>query len=95
MLRQRHQAWAEPDLPDLTEAVRLIRARDTASQICVMRDGRVVLDESFGIRPDALFLISSAGKPFVALLVHLLAERGQLELDAPVARHWPEFALEG
>jgi CubicO group peptidase (beta-lactamase class C family) len=36
-----------------------------------------------------------AGKPLVALLVHLLAERGALALDDPVARYWPEFGQRG
>lgn len=30
-----------------------------------------------------------------AVCAHLLAERGRLDLDAPVARYWPEFAAEG
>ena len=34
----------------------------------------MVFDRSFGCRPDALFLLFSAGKPFTAVLVHLLAE---------------------
>jgi CubicO group peptidase (beta-lactamase class C family) len=52
----------------------------------------VILDQSFGCRPDALFLLFSAGKPFIAMLVHLLAERGLVNLDDRVARYWPEFA---
>src|SRR5262249_46523284 len=31
----------------------------------------------------------------VALCAHLLVARGQLDLDAPVARYWPEFAQAG
>ena len=30
-----------------------------------------------------------------ALCAHLLVERGQLDVDAPVARYWPEFAQAG
>jgi CubicO group peptidase (beta-lactamase class C family) len=55
----------------------------------------VVLNEAFGCRPDALFLTFSAGKPFVALLIHQLADRGELGLDDPVARYWPEFGRGG
>ncbi|TCO53115.1 serine hydrolase domain-containing protein [Actinocrispum wychmicini] len=73
----------------------LIRARDARAQICVMREGQVVLDSSVGCGPDTPFLIFSAGKPFVAMLVHLLAERGQVSLADPVARHWPEFGRRG
>jgi CubicO group peptidase (beta-lactamase class C family) len=54
-----------------------------------------VLDRSFGCPPDALFFLFSASKPMVALLVHQLAERGQLRLDDPVTKHWPEFGQRG
>ena len=73
----------------------MIRARAAVAQLVVLRRGRVVLDRSFGCRPDALFWTFSAGKPVTALTVHLLAERGLLDLDAPVADHWPEFAAHG
>jgi CubicO group peptidase (beta-lactamase class C family) len=63
--------------------------------VCLLRRGQVVLDQSFGCRPDDLFLLFSAGKPFVAVLVHQLADRGQLSLDDPVARYWPEFGRHG
>jgi CubicO group peptidase (beta-lactamase class C family) len=80
-------------LPDVV--LDLIRARGATAQICVLHKGQVVLDSSFGCEPDTPFLIFSAGKPFVAMLVHLLAERGQLALDDPVARYWPEFGQRG
>jgi CubicO group peptidase (beta-lactamase class C family) len=57
--------------------------------------GEIVLDRAIACSPDALFLIYSASKPFVALLVHLLAERDMLSLDDPVAAHWPEFGQRG
>jgi CubicO group peptidase (beta-lactamase class C family) len=76
----------------LAEAVRLVEARGALAQLCVLRGGRVLLDRSFGCRPDALFWIFSVSKPYVAVLVHQLAERGLLSLDDPVAAHWPEFA---
>jgi CubicO group peptidase (beta-lactamase class C family) len=31
----------------------------------------------------------------VALCMHMLVDRGLLDLEAPVARYWPEFAAEG
>jgi CubicO group peptidase (beta-lactamase class C family) len=54
--------------------------------------GQVVLDRVFGYRPDSLFLIYSASKPFVALAVHLLAQPGQLRLDDQVAAYRPGYA---
>lgn len=84
-----------PGRAGLDRAVELVRARGAVAQLCVLRDGEVVLDEAIGCRPDSLFWTFSAGKPLIALLVHQLAERGALELDAPVARYWPEFGAHG
>jgi CubicO group peptidase (beta-lactamase class C family) len=79
----------------LDRALDLVQARTAVAQLCVLRDGNVLLDRSFGCDPEALFWIFSASKPFVALLVHLLAERGELSLDDRVASHWPEFGQRG
>jgi CubicO group peptidase (beta-lactamase class C family) len=79
----------------LDRAWDLVVQRGAPAQLCVIRDGRVVLDRSYRCEPDALFWIFSAGKPYTAMLVHLLAERGELSLDDPVARWWPEFAQHG
>jgi len=79
----------------LSRAVGLIEERGAIAQIRVLRHGQVVLDRAFGCRPHSLFLIFSAGKPFVAMLVHKLAERGTLDLDDPVARYWREFGRHG
>ncbi|NUR28301.1 MAG: beta-lactamase family protein [Catenulispora sp.] len=75
--------------------VDLVKARGGPAQLVVWQDGRLVLDEAVGCPPDALFWTFSAGKPFTALAVHLLAERGRLDLDEPVARYWPEFGANG
>lgn len=80
---------------DLAEVDGLIRTRGGAAQLCVIHRGQVVVDRAYGCRDDSLFWLFSASKPLVALAVHLLAERGQLELDEPVASHWPEFAANG
>jgi CubicO group peptidase (beta-lactamase class C family) len=45
--------------------------------------------------PDTLVAVFSVGKAMVALCALMLAERGQLRLDAPVAAVWPEFAAAG
>jgi CubicO group peptidase (beta-lactamase class C family) len=79
----------------LGRVVDLVRTHGAVAQLCVLRQGQVILDRTFGCRPDAQFLLFSAGKPFVAMLVHLLAERGLLVLDDPVARYWPEFGRYG
>ena len=79
----------------LAEVLAMIQARGDAAQVCVLRHGRVVLDRTFNCAPDSLFWLLSTSKPFVALLVHLLAERGELGLDEPVAAYWPEFGRNG
>lgn len=82
--------------PDrLDGALRLVRERGGTAQLVVLKDGAVLLDRSFGCAPDDLFWTFSASKPFIALLVHLLAQRGELSLDDPVARSWPGFAARG
>jgi CubicO group peptidase (beta-lactamase class C family) len=75
------------------------------AQLTVRRGGRILLQAAGGTaRPGepgpavtqrTLFLIFSATKPLTALAVHVLAERGALDLDAPVARYWPSFAQAG
>ena len=44
---------------------------------------------------DTIVHLYSATKGMTALCAHRLVERGALELDAPVARYWPEFAQRG
>ncbi|MES9523624.1 serine hydrolase domain-containing protein [Streptomyces capoamus] len=44
---------------------------------------------------DTVVNVWSTTKGPVALCAHLLADRGLLDLDAPVAAYWPEFAAEG
>jgi len=93
------------------EAVREVFASQLAAgshpgaQLTVRRAGRIVLEAAGGtahpdaagpeVTPETLFLIFSATKPLTGLAIHMLAERGKLELDQPVARYWPEFAYNG
>ncbi|MBX3273655.1 MAG: beta-lactamase family protein [Sandaracinaceae bacterium] len=41
---------------------------------------------------DTRVLLFSVTKGFMAMALHLLADRGRLEWDAPVATYWPGFA---
>ena len=52
-------------------------------------------DDTRPVEPDSLFLSFSTTKGVAALAVHQLVDRGQLDLDAPVATYWPEFAANG
>src|SRR5262245_15861041 len=44
---------------------------------------------------DTLQIVFSATKGMTTLCVLRLVERGVLDLDAPIARYWPEFAANG
>lgn len=44
---------------------------------------------------DSLQLVFSTTKGATALCANLLAQRGELDVDAPVATYWPEFAQAG
>ncbi len=65
------------------------------AQLTVIRNGVVVLDRAIGCEPDSLFWLFSASKPYISVLAHRLAERGDVDLDAPIARVWPGYARRG
>jgi len=44
---------------------------------------------------DTIINVYSTTKTQTALCVLMLADRGELDLDAPVATYWPEFAVNG
>ncbi|MGW5260846.1 serine hydrolase domain-containing protein [Microbispora sp. NPDC004025] len=69
--------------------------------LAVYAGGRLVVDlwqgtaDADGVRPwerDTVVNVFSASKGMLATLAHLYVQRGLLDLDAPVARYWPEFA---
>jgi len=77
---------------------------DTGAALCVYRHGHKVLDlwggwanpgrlEPYGA--GTLQLVFSTTKGATAVCALLLAERGLLDLDAPVVEYWPEFGDEG
>ncbi len=77
---------------------------DVGAACCIYLDGRVVVDLWGGVadektgRPwteDTLALVYSTTKGVTAICAHYLAQRGGLDLDAPVASYWPEFAAAG
>ncbi|MFI6542957.1 serine hydrolase domain-containing protein [Streptomyces prunicolor] len=77
---------------------------DIGAAVCVYQYGRPVVDLWGGTadpetgRPwtrDTLQLVYSATKGATATAAHMLAQRGVLDLDAPVAKYWPEFAANG
>ncbi len=68
--------------------------------VVVVKDGRVVLLETMGVRDveskepvtaDTIFYIASCTKSFMAMTVLSLVEEGKVELDAPVKKYLPQF----
>ncbi|MFE0047598.1 serine hydrolase domain-containing protein [Streptomyces albireticuli] len=77
---------------------------DLGAAVTVFVDGRKVVDLWGGTadertgRPwerDTAVPVMSAAKGIVAVCAHLLVQEGRLDLDAPIADHWPEFARHG
>jgi CubicO group peptidase (beta-lactamase class C family) len=77
---------------------------DVGAAVAVHVDGRPVVDLWAGLadpkteRPweeDTLALVFSTTKGWTAVCALLLWERGELDIDAPVADVWPEFAAAG
>jgi len=54
-------------------------------------------DPGKGIKVDGntLFPVFSTTKGIAATTIHILAERGILDYDAPIAQYWPGFAKKG
>jgi CubicO group peptidase (beta-lactamase class C family) len=87
------------------EFERNFAARDElGAAFAAYRDGEPIVDLWGGVAhptsgrawdPDTLGLFFSGSKGFVAICLLLLLDRGELELSAPVARYWPEFAANG
>ncbi|MBE1582541.1 serine hydrolase domain-containing protein [Nonomuraea angiospora] len=85
-------------------AADLAAAPGTGAAVSVYLHGRKVVDLWGGIadpgtgRPwerDTLQLVYSTTKAVTAACALLLSQRGELDLDAPVAECWPEFAANG
>ncbi len=77
---------------------------EVGAAVCVYLDGHPVVDLWGGLADastqrawerDTPVLVFSASKGATAVVVNRLVERGELDLDAPVARYWPEFAQAG
>src|SRR5579859_2642676 len=73
------------------------RRNGYGAALCIYMGGDSVVDLWGGTtyRSDSLQLVFSATKGAVAVCASLLAQRGLLDLDAPVDSVWPEFAHAG
>jgi CubicO group peptidase (beta-lactamase class C family) len=77
----------ETQVPGVAIGVlREARAETTGVGVADVRTGRAV-------GPDTVFSIASITKTMTATLLASLVDRGRLDLEAPVRRYAPEFAL--
>ena len=77
---------------------------EVGASVAVTVEGRMVVDLWAGhadearTRPwdrDTIVNVYSTTKGMTALCAHMLIDRGDLDVDAPVAQYWPEFAQAG
>jgi CubicO group peptidase (beta-lactamase class C family) len=80
------------------------RHGELGAAAAVVVDGKCVVDIWAGhadqakTRPwsrDTIVNVWSTTKGLCAMCAHRLADQGKLDLDAPVAKYWPEFAAAG
>lgn len=77
---------------------------ELGASVAVVLDGELVVDlwagdaDPEGSRPwerDTIVNVFSSTKPMAAMVVLSLVDEGLVDLDAPVAAYWPEFAANG
>src|SRR6476646_11931849 len=82
----------------------LASGADVGASCCVTLEGETMVDLWGGFadvgktrlwEKDTIVNVYSTTKTMTALTALLLADRGLLDFDAPVARYWPEFAANG
>lgn len=92
-------ARAEPPAPAAAALDTIVGERagqGFAGSVLVAEGPRVLLSRGYGsaggapIAADDRFWIASTGKQFVAAAILLLAERGELSLDDPLGRFFPD-----
>ncbi|MGB8795832.1 MAG: serine hydrolase domain-containing protein [Mycobacterium sp.] len=80
------------------------QGKEVGAAVAAWVDGELVVNlwagtaDAAGTRPwqvDTVATVLSGTKGLTSTCVHQLVERGELDLDTPVARYWPEFAQAG
>ena len=100
------QGFASPRFERVAEAFQrnFDASGEAGASVCVYLGGERIVDLWGGFadratetpwQQDTLALVFSATKGVTASCVLMLAERGVLDVDAPVAGYWPEFAAAG
>ncbi len=93
------QGRAQAALDDLVK-----RGVERGLQVAAYYNGELVVDAWAGVADastgrivdgDTLFTVFSTTKGVTATAIHLLADRGKLDYDTPIAVYWPEFGAHG
>jgi CubicO group peptidase (beta-lactamase class C family) len=97
--------FVDPNFGAVTEVLRkiVVHKRGGGAAVAVYHRGRLVVDAWTGTRDpngtpwdrDTVAMSFSTTKGVVATALHRLVDRGLLDYDDPVAKHWPEFAANG
>jgi len=96
--------YRDPAFAPLRDALatNLAEGLDVGAAVAVSRKGRLLADLWGGEaapgkpwRRESIANVFSTTKAVTALMVAILADRGRLAYDQPVARYWPEFAAAG
>ena len=96
----------KPGYEQLLEAFRHNFAEfdEVGASLCLNVQGETVVelwgghtaeDRKTPWQEDTLSIVFSCTKAATALCAHLLIDRGELDLHAPVSKYWPEFAANG
>jgi CubicO group peptidase (beta-lactamase class C family) len=98
------RGFTEPGFDGLRDAFAAATALDTrgGGALSVFQHGKLVAELVSGTgagssprTPETTQVVFSCTKGVVATALLLLIERGQLDLDAPMAQYWPEFGEHG
>jgi CubicO group peptidase (beta-lactamase class C family) len=103
---RRIQGYADSGFGPVMDAflANFVERRDLGSGCAVYLDGRPAFDAWGGTADartgqpwahDTAAVIFSCSKGLLAICAYLLVQQGRLDLDAPIARYWPEFAEAG
>jgi len=95
--------WVHPGFEGVERVFqRQLRRTTGGAAVAVYHRGQLVVDLWGGSRAeqqpwqrDTLAMCFSTTKGVVSTALHLLADRGQISYDAPVAEYWPQFAQRG
>ena len=99
------RGFVDPEFAPLVRALQLyVPARGPGgAALCVHHRGQLVANLAIGTRdragalmePQTLVMGLSTAKGVTATLLHIIVDRGIIDLAAPVARYWPAFAQAG